>query len=243
MVDRVGQRLGKYRLIRLLGRGGFAEVYLGEHLRLSTQAAVKVLYTRLANPTEVECFEKEAHTIAHLSHPHIVRVFDFDVQDDTPFLVMDYATGGTLRQRHPKGSILPLPAIISYVKQVADALLYAHDQRLIHRDVKPENMLLAQRNEVLLSDFGIATIAHHTSTQSTQAMAGTSSIWLLSRYRASHGLPVTNMLWGSWCTNGSVGVAPSTEQRQKSRCSMFLLLFLLFERMGIRSHLMSSRLS
>jgi len=142
MVDRVGQRLGKYRLIRLLGRGGFAEVYLGEHLRLSTQAAVKVLYTRLANHTEVECFEKEAHTIAHLSHPHIVRVFDFDVQDDTPFLVMDYATGGTLRQRHPKGSILPLPAIISYVKQVADALQYAHDQRLIHRDVKPENMLL-----------------------------------------------------------------------------------------------------
>ena len=76
MTDRVGQRLGNYRLTRLLGRGGFAEVYLGEHLRLHTQAAVKVLYARLATPADVEGFEKEAQTIAHLRHPHIVRVLD-----------------------------------------------------------------------------------------------------------------------------------------------------------------------
>ncbi len=105
MADRIGQQLGKYRLIRLLGQGGFAEVYLGEHLRLGTQAAVKILYTRLANPHEVESFEKEARTIAHLNHPHIVRVFDFDVQDDIPFLVMDYAPSGSLRQHHPKGAV------------------------------------------------------------------------------------------------------------------------------------------
>src|SRR5579863_8884062 len=109
MIDRVGQQLGNYRLIRLLGRGGFAEVYVGEHLLLGTQAAVKILYARVATPNEVEAFEKEARTIAHLSHPHIVRVFDFNVQDDTPFLVMDYAVGGTLRQRHLRGTILPLP--------------------------------------------------------------------------------------------------------------------------------------
>ena len=173
MADRVGQRLGNYRLTRLLGKGGFAEVYLGEHLRLGTQAAVKVLYTRLASPDEAAGFEKEAQTIAHLKHPHIVRVLDFDVQDDTPFLVMDYAVGGTLRQRHPRGSALPLPTIISYVKQVAEALQYAHDQKLIHRDVKPENMLLGSNNEVLLSDFGIASIAHSTSSLSTQAYSGT----------------------------------------------------------------------
>jgi serine/threonine protein kinase len=172
MADRVGQRLGNYRLTRLLGKGGFAEVYLGEHLRLGTQAAVKVLYTRLANPEEATGFEKEAQTIAHLKHPHIVRVLDFDVQEDTPFLVMDYAVGGTLRQRHPRGSILPLPTVISYVKQVAEALQYAHDQKLIHRDVKPENMLLGSKNEVLLSDFGIASIAHSTSSLSTQAYSG-----------------------------------------------------------------------
>ncbi len=173
MADRVGQQLGNYRLIRLLGRGGFAEVYLGEHLRLGTHAAVKVLYTRLASTDEVERFQKEAHTIAHLEHPHIVRVFDFDVINDTPFLVMSYAVGGTLRQHHPKGTVLPLTTIISYVKQVADALQYAHDQRLVHRDIKPENMLIGRRGEILLSDFGIALVAQSSRYQGTQDMAGT----------------------------------------------------------------------
>jgi len=173
MVDRVGQQLGNYRLIRLLGRGGFAEVYLGEHVRLGTHTAVKVLYTRLANSDDVESFQKEARTIAHLEHPHIVRVFDFDVIDDTPFLVMNYAPNGTLRQRYPKGSVLPLKTIESYIKQIAEALEFAHDQRLIHRDVKPENMLLGRRDELLLSDFGIAILAQSSRYQSTQDMAGT----------------------------------------------------------------------
>jgi serine/threonine protein kinase len=119
MVDRVGQQLGNYRLTRPLGKGGFAEVYLGEHLRLHTQAAVKVLYARLASHDEVEGFEREAKTVAHLKHPHIVPVLDFDVEEDTPFLVMDYAPNGSLRQRHPKGSSLPLTTVIAYVKQVA----------------------------------------------------------------------------------------------------------------------------
>jgi serine/threonine protein kinase len=183
MEDRIGQRLGNYQLLRLLGRGGFAEVYLGEHTRLNTHVAVKVLYTRLAKPDEVEDFQKEARTIAHLEHPHIVRVFDFDVVNDTPFLVMSYAAGGTLRQRHPKGIVLPLPTIISYVKQVADALQYAHDQRLVHRDIKPENMLVGQRDEVLLSDFGIATIAHRTTTQSVQEIAGTALYMAPEQFR------------------------------------------------------------
>src|SRR5215469_5255247 len=98
MADRVGQRLGNYQLIRLLGRGGFAEVYLGEHLRLGTQAAIKVLSTQLAGEDET-VFQQEARTIAALEHPHIVRVLDFDVQDGTPFLVMSYAANGTLRTR------------------------------------------------------------------------------------------------------------------------------------------------
>ncbi len=173
MVDRVGQQLGNYRLIHLLGRGGFAEVYLGEHLRLGTQAAVKVLHTQLASHDDVEGFEKEARTVAHLKHSHIVRILDYDVEEDTPFLVMDYALGGTLRHRHPKGTRLPFTAVISYVKQVADALQYAHDQRVIHRDVKPENMLIGEHNELLLSDFGIAIVAQSSRYQNTQNMGGT----------------------------------------------------------------------
>ena len=163
MVDRLGQQLGNYRLISLLGQGGYAEVYLGQHVRLNQQAAIKVLHAHLTEQ-EAEHFQQEAQTIATLVHPGIVRVFDYDVQDGVPFLVIDYAPNGTLRQRYPKGSLVPLPFIISSVKQVADALQYAHEQKFIHRDVKPENMLLGRRQEVLLSDFGIATIAHSTSS-------------------------------------------------------------------------------
>lgn len=121
MADRVGQQLGHYRLVRLLGHGGFADVYLGEHIYLDTQAAIKVLYAQLTRDG-IEPFRLEAKRIAHLEHPHIVRILDFGIEGTTPFLVMSYAPGGTLRQGHPKGTRLPFPFIVQYVKQVADAL-------------------------------------------------------------------------------------------------------------------------
>ncbi len=172
MAERVGQQLGNYTLIRRLGEGGFAEVYLGEHIHLGTQAAIKILHTQLSNDS-VNDFRNEARTIARLVHPGIVRVLEFGIEDKTPFLVMDYASNGTLRQRHSKGTILPLPTVVTYAKQVADALQYAHDEKLIHRDVKPENMLVGRRGEILLSDFGIALVAQSSRYQSTQEMAGT----------------------------------------------------------------------
>jgi eukaryotic-like serine/threonine-protein kinase len=174
MDDRAGQCLGNYRLVRLLGRGGFAQVYLGEHLRLGTQAAIKLLTTHLTDD-DVEKFLEEARTIARLEHPHIIRILDFDVEQDIPFLVLNYAPNGTLRQQYPKGTRLSLPAIVSYLKQAADGLQYAHDQLLIHRDIKPENMLLSRQNEILLSDFGIAVVAHSSLSQSTQEIVGTVS--------------------------------------------------------------------
>src|SRR6267154_1693461 len=127
MADRVGQQIGNYRLIRLLGEGGFAEVYLGEHIHLNTYAAIKVLHTQLASD-ELEKFRNEARTIAHMEHPHIVHVLEFGVEGHTPFLVMSYAPNGTLRQRHPRGTPIPITTIIPYVKQVADALQYAHNE-------------------------------------------------------------------------------------------------------------------
>jgi serine/threonine protein kinase len=172
MTDRSGQQLGNYRLTRLLGHGGFADVYLGEHVYLKTQAAIKVLHTQLTQDTMGD-FLAEAQTIARLAHPHIVRVLDFGVENSIPFLVMEYAPNGTLRQRHPRGTPLPLALIVSYVKQIAGALQHAHDQKLVHRDVKPENMLLGLKNEVLLSDFGIATIAQTSRSLHTQDISGT----------------------------------------------------------------------
>src|SRR5947208_8566003 len=99
MTDRVGQRLGNYRLIRKIGQGGFAEVYLGQHIYLNTLAAIKVLHARLESD-DVEYFLTEARTVARLLHPNIVRVLEFNVEDMTPFLVVDYAPNGTFRKLH-----------------------------------------------------------------------------------------------------------------------------------------------
>ncbi len=172
MADRVGQHFGNYRLVTLLGQGGYAEVYLGQHVRLELQAAIKVLHTHLTGQ-EAEHFQQEAQTIAKLTHPSIVRVFDFDVQEGVPFLVMDYAPNGSLRRRYPKSTVVPLAQIVSHVKQIASALQYAHDHKFIHRDVKPENILVGRQQEVLLSDFGLAALAHSSGSLSTQEALGT----------------------------------------------------------------------
>jgi len=172
MTGQIAQQFGNYRLVRHLGRGAFSDVYLGIHVHLKTPAAIKLLHTELTS-NDVEKFRNEARTIARLEHPHIVRVLDFGIEDHTPFFVMVYAPNGTLRQRHPKGSILSLATVVSYVSQVADALQFAHNQKFIHRDIKPENMLLGRHNEVLLSDFGFVQIAQSSISQSTKEMAGT----------------------------------------------------------------------
>jgi predicted Ser/Thr protein kinase len=172
MADFVGRQFGNYRLLRLIGQGGFADVYLGEHVHLGTMAAIKILKTQLAG-SDVEQFRKEARFIAHFKNEHIVHVLDFGVENSIPFLVMEYAQNGTLRQRHPSGIPLSPALIISYVKQVTDALQYAHNQNVIHRDVKPENMLLDSDNKVLLSDFGLAMVNQSSRYQTAMEMAGT----------------------------------------------------------------------
>jgi serine/threonine protein kinase len=174
MQDRraLGKQLGNYKLIGLLGAGSFAEVFLGEHVLLNTQSAIKVLSTHLTGDEE-ERFLKEARTLARLAHPHIIRVLEFGVQEGTPFLVMEYAPNGTLRQRHSKGIPLSPQLILPYVRQVASALQYVHDQRLIHRDIKPENLLLGRDNQVLLSDFGVAVLVQSIRSEHIEDVVGT----------------------------------------------------------------------
>lgn len=166
----------KYRLLQLLDNreGNFAEVHLGEHIYLHTKHAIKILRTSLRRSEDIEQFRNEASLVAHLGyHDHMIQVTDFDIEDDgTPFLVMTYAPNGSLRKRHPKGTKLSLTTIVSYTKQIADALQYAHTKKIVHRDVKPENMLLGANNQLLLSDFGLAiTIA--SSKIDPQYIAGT----------------------------------------------------------------------
>ena len=172
MPEHLGKQIGNYRLIRTLGVGGFADVYLGEHVYLHTQAAIKILQTRLAQ-NNLATFLTEARTIANLVHPNIVQVLDFGEAENTPFLVMAYASGGTLRQRHPAGTRLSLAEVIAYITQTAEALQYAHERKFIHRDVKPENMLLGPDGKILLSDFGIAVVSQSSRYQGKQEVGGT----------------------------------------------------------------------
>jgi serine/threonine protein kinase len=131
-----------YRLTRLLGTGAFADVYLGEHIYLNSQVAIKVLHTQVDMRAAAD-FLTEARHLSHLMHPHIIRVFDFGIENQTPYLVMDYAPHGNLRELHPPGTAVPLSTVVSYTSAIASALQFAHDQHLLHRDLKPENLLLA----------------------------------------------------------------------------------------------------
>jgi serine/threonine protein kinase/DNA polymerase III delta prime subunit len=165
--------MGEYRLARKLGGGGFGTVYLAEHIHEHVHVAVKIL--KVLHDEDLRDFINEARMTMRLRHPHIIPHLDFGLsREDLPFLVMEYIPEGkTIRDRHPKSSRVPLVAIVEYVEQIASALQYAHDHHVIHRDVKPENMLLRADGTLLLSDFGIAKIIEHNSLLSTQKQIGT----------------------------------------------------------------------
>ena len=173
-MKRVEQQLGNYRLKQLLGKGAFADVYFGEHLYLNTPVAVKVLHSRLNSSTLAD-FLTEARHVSHLVHPHIIRVFDFGLERDVPFLVMDYAPNGNLRQKHHAGMTVPLPLVVTYTMALASALQYAHDQHLVHRDIKPENVLLGSEHEALLCDFGLALLTSYRESLQVRELLGTLS--------------------------------------------------------------------
>jgi len=167
-----GQQFGSYRLLALLGRGGFADVYLAQHTYLRTQVALKLFRARL-DDEHMQGFLAQTRVIARLQHPHIVRILECDIHDGAPFLVMHHAPNSTLRQRHPKGSQLPLTTVLAYTRQAASALDYAHRAGQVHGDVKPENMLLGDHNELLLSDFGLSPAASRTFAAHQSQVVGT----------------------------------------------------------------------
>jgi serine/threonine protein kinase len=157
----------RYTLESVIGRGGSADVYRATDLVLGRAVAVKVLRAVTATEADRARFVDEARTLAALDHDNLVTVLDAGTDADQPYLVMTLINGRSLGER-PRGAIMPLSDVAGVGAQVADALAYAHEQGVIHRDVKPSNVLMAEDGHVWLADFGISRLvgetAHHTET-------------------------------------------------------------------------------
>ena len=123
------------RLKHIVAKGKFTSIYLGEHVHLNKPVVVK-LHHRSLSDNEKQSFHREAEMIADLSHPNILHIIEFGIHKEKPFLVMDHAPNSSLRELHPRGLPVPLPTIVSYVKKIADALQYAHDRKIIHRNIQ-----------------------------------------------------------------------------------------------------------
>ena len=159
----------RYEIVRRLARGGMATVYVATDLRLSRTVAVKVMNEGLGDDDEfVARFDAEARAAAHLSHPHVVSVFDQGCDLGRPYIVMEYVEGCTLRQLITREAPMDPLRALELVEPVVAALAAAHAAGLIHRDVKPENVLISDRGQIKVADFGLAravTAATHTGTQ------------------------------------------------------------------------------
>ncbi|MFQ5921840.1 MAG: bifunctional serine/threonine-protein kinase/formylglycine-generating enzyme family protein [Anaerolineales bacterium] len=170
MEDLTGKQLGRYRVVGPLGEGGMAAVYRAYEPGLDRYVALKVLPRHFASdPQFTGRFQQEAKVIAKLQHLHILPVYDFGQEDDYTFIVMPFIKTGTLADVLDDRP-LPLQELLRIVGQVGDALGYAHDEGIVHRDVKPTNILLDDRGNCLLTDFGIAKIVEAT-VQFTQSGA------------------------------------------------------------------------
>ncbi len=163
MVDLNGQTLGQYRVMHMIGQGGMARVYRGFQPTLERDVAIKVIPARVEQATDnifLDRFTAEARTIAKLAHPYIVPIHDFGVDYNWAYLVMEYITGGSVRDHLVRadqlGQRLSMPWSLMILEQAALALDFAHQRNIVHRDVKPGNMLLRNPQLLLLSDFGVA---------------------------------------------------------------------------------------
>jgi len=173
MHDPIGRSLGKYRILEQLGTGGMATVFKAYDPAMDRSIAIKVPSAHLLEDPQFRVrFQREARLIARLEHPHILPVYDFGEEQGVPYLVMRYVDGGTLRDRLSRG-ILPFDQALRLVAEVAEALAYAHGKGVIHRDVKPANVLLDHDGSALLTDFGIARLVEQTMQLTQGVVLGT----------------------------------------------------------------------
>ncbi len=204
MPNLTGKLLGKVHVDMFLAKGGMAEVYIGTHTTLHRPVAVKFLKADLQEEPELrDRFEREARVIAMLRHPNIVQVFDFDSYQNQPYLVMEYVSGTSLgsylRELHKRNERLDYLQIQDLLLKVANALTYAHQNNVVHRDVKPANILLTSRTtpvsadqplpddvEPILTDFGLVRFIHSSTQTSTGVITGTPAYMSPEQARGDH---------------------------------------------------------
>ncbi len=163
MNNLVGQKFGPYEITARIGEGGMAVVYKGYQKSLNRYVAIKVLRAELAQDKEfVERFRREALSVADLSHPNILHVYDAGFADGVYYIVMAFVDGGSLKEMILRGPV-DMDYALSIAAQVADALQHAHQRGLVHRDVKPNNILISRDGRPLLTDFGIAKAVHEST--------------------------------------------------------------------------------
>jgi len=191
MPEWIGKTIGNVRIDKLLARGGMAEVYLGSHRNLDRLVAIKLLHSYIEEePLLIERFHREAKVVAGLRHPNIVQIFDFDTIDGHPFIVMEYLKGPTLatylRHLHQRKKRIPPDQVARLLNEVSVALDYAHKQGVIHRDIKPGNIILHNKTEditvdkpltndveAIITDFGLVRIMNAASQTVSGTVSGT----------------------------------------------------------------------
>jgi serine/threonine protein kinase len=151
-------RIGKYRVLQHLGGGGSAEVYLAEDTVMRRKVALKVMRPSQASAAALTSFDRELMCASILNHPNIVTILDVGMESDVRYIASEYVEGETLRQRMLRG-IMPVSEVLDVAIGVAKALVAAHEAWIVHRDVKPENILVRSDRGIKVGDFGVAKLA------------------------------------------------------------------------------------
>ena len=174
----IGSQISKYEIIAQLGVGGMAEVYKAFQPRLNRHVAIKLLHAFLAQEqNNLDRFQREAQGVARLHHPNIIQVYDFDLHDDRLYMVMEYIDGQTLKEMMRGNAearpAIPLEYCLHLVHEIGQALAYAHERQMVHRDVKPANVMVSQDNRVVLMDFGLVKILSGSDLTASGSLMGT----------------------------------------------------------------------
>lgn len=197
--------LGRYKLMGHIGTGGMSSVYLAEHTRMHDLRAIKVLpKRRVSDATYLARFKLEAKAIASLNHPNIVRAFDIDNEEDLHYIVMEYVDGDDLQAIIRREGPMALTRAVGYIRQAADGLQHAHDRGLIHRDVKPANLLVDSKEDVKILDLGLALFATQDDESLTVAhnenVLGTADYLAPEQAKNSHKVDHRVDIYGLGCT-------------------------------------------